>query len=593
MKIVRAISFGLIILLNLIVINNSHAQERCAITEKTPPLVSAGWLAEHIDHKNLVLLHVGRKAEYEAGHIPGARHISNRDISLPHVSGGLALELPSPEVLRANLEKFGINNDSRIIIYFGKDWVTSATRVYFTLDYLGLRNNASLLDGGMPAWVGSGKTLSKEIPGEVKGNLKIEANDSKVAGSKWILSKLSDQRVKIVDARLAQFYKGTAKGSFPRHGHIKGAKNIPFTSFVGKDLKFKDKEALAGLFKEAGIKAYDTIVVYCHIGQQATIAYFAAKSAGLKVKLYDGSFQEWSRDESLPVVGPKVEKEANASKKGAQVHVVSPAWLAEHAGDKNLRILDVRLNVYDYFSSHVPNAVHLADASLRGPRYGYPTQYFDPSMTAKLFTLAGIEKGHKVAVYSDGSGVLGATMVTYLLERYGHKEIYFVDGGFRDFKSSQKTVQKYPVYEGGNFKPINNPAVKASLEDVKKSIGKKGVTFIDARPPDVYRGEVKLWTRNGHIPGAINIPWVKLMEENNRHKLKPVSELRKVFEKAGVKPTDDIIVYCGTSREASLEYMILKHILKAPKVRLYEGSWTEYSNYPQLTVATGDGTKKP
>ena len=79
------------------------------------------------------------------------------------------------------------------------------------------------------------------------------------------------------------------------------------------------------------------------------------------------------------------------------------------------------------------------------------------------------------------------------------------------------------------------------------------------------------------------------MEENNRHKLKPVAQLRKVFMDAGVKPTDDIIVYCGTSREASLEYMILKHVLKVPKVRLYEGSWAEYSNHPQLKVEKGPG----
>lgn len=102
-----------------------------------------------------------------------------------------------------------------------------------------------------------------------------------------------------------------------------------------------------------------------------------------------------------------------------------------------------------------------------------------------------------------------------------------------------------------------------------------------------YSGEAKIWTRNGHIPGAVNVPWKSLVEENNSHKFKPVDAMRKVFADKGIRETDDIIVYCGTSREASLEYMVLKHILRFPKVRLYEGSWAEYSNHKDLPVETG------
>jgi thiosulfate/3-mercaptopyruvate sulfurtransferase len=561
---------------------NLFAQETCAITEDTPMTVTAEWLSEHIDHKNLVLLHIGDKKEYDAGHIPNARYISTRDISLPHREGGLALQLPSAEALKTTFEKYGISNDSRIILYFGKDWVTPTTRVYFTLDYLGLRKNTSLLDGGMAAWVASGNTLSKDVPTLKPGSLKVASNDELVAKSDWINSKLNDSSVKIIDARTPDFYDGSRAGGYPRPGHIQGAKNIPFSSLVDEDLKFKNQAILRKMFTDAGVKPYDTVVTYCHIGQQASVAYFVARSLGYKVRLYDGSFEEWSANEKLAVEDPK------AGTRGTKVSVVTPKWVDEHAMDKNVKVLDVRLNVYDYFSGHIPNAVHLADAAVRGPKLGMPTQYLEPFMLGRLFSQVGINAGDKVVIYSDGSGVLGATMMVYLLERYGHSgEILFVDGGFRDYQVSYKTGQAYPQYETSRFDLIDNKKVSATLNDVKNSIGKKGVTFIDARPPDVYRGEKKIWTRNGHIPGAINIPWVKLMEENNLHKLKPVAELRKVFMDAGVKPTDDIIVYCGTSREASLEYMILKHVLKAPKVRLYEGSWTEYSNYPQLEVATG------
>ncbi len=574
--------FAIVLVLNFLVLNH-YSQETCAITENTPMTVSVEWLEKHIDHRNLVLLHVGDKKEYDAGHIRGARYIQTRDVSLPNVEGGLALQLPSAEQLKATFEKFGISNDSRIVLYFGKDWVTSTARIFYTLDYLGLKSNTSILNGGMPAWVKAGKSLTKEAPKFAKGSLKVAPDSGKVASAEWIRSNLKSSSVRIIDARTPNFYDGSRAGGYPRPGHVAGAKSIPYSSIVDDELKLKDEGALRKLFTDAGVKPYDTVVTYCHIGQQASLAYFAARKLGYKVKLYDGSFEEWSaKDNSFAVVDPK------AGSRGSKVSVVTPKWVKENAAKDNVKILDVRVNVYDYFAGHIPNAVHMADAGMRGPKRGLPTQYLEPFMIGRLFSQAGIKKGDKVVVYSDGSGVLGATMMIYLLERYGHGEILFVDGGFRDYKSSHKTAQEYPVYKNTRFDLLDNKKISASLEDVKKSVGAKGVTFIDARPPDVYRGEKKIWTRNGHIPGAINIPWVKLVEENNRHKLKPRRELMKVFMEAGVKPTDEIIVYCGTSREASLEYMVLKHIFKVPKVRLYEGSWAEYSSHSDTKIETGD-----
>ncbi|MEZ5345517.1 MAG: rhodanese-like domain-containing protein [Pyrinomonadaceae bacterium] len=563
-----------------------RAQESCAITEDTPMTVSSEWLKDHIGHNNLVLLHVGDRAEYEAGHIPGARFISSQDVSLPDEDGNLSLQLPSADDLRSTFEKYGISNDTRIILYFGKDWVTSTTRIYFTLDYLGLKKNTSILDGGMPDWVAAGNSLTKDIPSANQGSLRTAVSDQ-VATSDWIATKLKDPGVKIIDARTPGYYDGSNAGNYPRPGHISGAKNIPFNGIVDEKNKLKDETALRKMFTDAGVKPYDTVVTYCHIGQQASLVYFAARSLGYKVKLYDGSFEEWSRNESLAVEDPK------AGERGTTVSVVSPKWANEHANDENVRVLDVRLNVYDYFAGHIPNAVHLADAAMRAPREGYPTQYLESFLMGRMFSNAGIRKGDKVVVYSDGDGVLGATMMAYLLERYGHREIMFVDGGFRDYKMSHAPEQKYPAYKPERFDSLDNRKISASVEDIKNSIGKKGVVFIDARPPDVYRGETKIWTRNGHIPGAVNIPWKMLVEENNSHKFKPAADLRKVYSDAGIKPTDDIIVYCGTSREASLEYMILKHVLKFPKVRLYEGSWAEYSNHPDLAVETGTRPERP
>lgn len=558
-------------------------QQGCAQTEPSgQPLVSADWLKQNINDPKLVLLHVGVKGEYDAGHIPGALYVSMSDVSKP--SGGpddLSLELPNAEQLKPALEKFGISNDSRIVVYFGKDWISPTTRLYYTLDVFGLGLNTSVLDGGMPAWVASGGKLSKDVPTPRTGSVKLTRNDMLVASARQLSANLKKDNFKIIDARNTQFYDGSNAGNQPRAGHIPGAKNIPFDTFTDNG-KFKDDATLKKMFEAAGVKPYDDVVTYCHIGQQGTAAYFAAKKVGYKVALYDGSFQEWSRMSETAVVNPSGDRPAPSA------WLVTPQWLDQHAGDANVRVIDVRQNVYDYFAGHAPNAVHLADSAMRFPFEGYPTQYPETFMVGQLLSRAGVKKGDKVVLYSDGDNVLGATMIAYLLERVGHSEIAIVDGGWRDY-ASLKVSQEYPSYKPASYDVLDNRSVRATVDDVKAAIGKDTVKFIDARPPNVYRGEVKTWIRNGHIPGAYSIPWKSLVEENNSHKLKPLADLKAVFATKGFKETDDIIVYCGTSREASIEYFVLKHLLKFQKVRLYEGSWAEYSNHPSLPVETGAG----
>lgn len=558
-------------------------QQGCAqsLPADAPMTVSVDWLKSNISAPNLVLLHIGVKEEYDAGHIAGAQFVTLNDVSATREESDLALQLPPAERLKIVLEKLGISNDSRVILYWGKDWISPTTRVYFTLDYVGLGGKTSVLDGGMPGWVAAGNSLVRDVPTVRPGKLTIAANDGIVAQADFVKANLDTSKVKIIDARNPQFYTGANAGGMPRAGRIKGAKNIPFDTIV-KDGKFLTADELRKKFTDAGVQPYDTVVTYCHIGQQGTVDYFAAKMLGYKVKLYDGSFQEWSRLADTPVENP----EGNQGK--VAISLVTPQWLEQHANDPDLRVIDVRLNVYDYFAGHVPNSSHLADAALRGPNDGLPTQYFEPFQTAQLFARSGVKKGDKVALYSDGDGVLGATMAAYLLERTGVNTIYVVDGGWRDYKASQKTTQEYPAYKASQPDVLDNRGIRATLDDVKGAIGSQ-VKFIDARAPEVYRGEVKTWVRNGHIPGAYSIPWKQLVEENNLHKFRAVDDLRKVFADKGFKETDDIIVYCGTSREASLEYIVLKHILKFQKVRLYEGSWAEYSNHPNLQVETGVG----
>src|SRR3954470_20948208 len=135
-------------------------------------VVDAAWLKAHLADPDLVLLHVGDKAEYEAAHIAGARFVSLQDISVSDHSGkGLMLEMPPADDLRHRLEALGISDKSRVVVYYGKDWVSPSTRVIFTLDYAGLGARASMLDGGLDAWVRTGGAVTKDVPPAKPGRL--------------------------------------------------------------------------------------------------------------------------------------------------------------------------------------------------------------------------------------------------------------------------------------------------------------------------------------------------------------------------------------------------------------------------------------
>lgn len=262
-------------------------------------IVDSAWLAKHLHDPDLVLLHIGNKDDYPAKHIPGARFVSLQDISISDHSGnGLMLEMPPAEDLRTRLENLGISDKSRVIVYYGKDWVSPTTRVLFTLDYAGLGERSSLLDGGMDAWIAAGQKTTDVVPDAKKGSLSPLKIKPIVVDADTVKSQLGKSGVSVVDGRNASFYDGVDTGGSHEHahktGHIAGAKSVPFTEVVNDQNVWKSPKDLEALFTKAGVKPNDTVIGYCHIGQQATAMLFAARTLGHKVLLYDGSFEDWS-----------------------------------------------------------------------------------------------------------------------------------------------------------------------------------------------------------------------------------------------------------------------------------------------------------
>jgi thiosulfate/3-mercaptopyruvate sulfurtransferase len=301
-----------------------------ATNPREPLFVTPQWLAAHLRDPNLVILHVGDPKKYETSHVPGARLMEMKDVSVSDLTGmeammppdmpkpplvgpknGLTLEMPTAEQLRSQLEKFGISDDSRIVIVEADQWISPSTRIMFTLDYAGLGARTVMLDGGLAAWIREKNEVTTEVPAPPKpGKLSALSIKPLIVNAEYMRDHANTPGVSLIDARSASFYDGipNSRGTPQRLGHIPGARSVPFNSFNDETGKLKPAEELRAVFAKAGVQPGDTIVAYCHVGQQATAVLFAARTLGHPVKLYDASFDDWNKRTDLPVVNPSATK---------------------------------------------------------------------------------------------------------------------------------------------------------------------------------------------------------------------------------------------------------------------------------------------
>lgn len=284
----------------------------------------------------------------------------------------------------------------------------------------------------------------------------------------------------------------------------------------------------------------------------------------------------------------------------ADIGIISPAdarKLIENPDPaKRPVVLDTRGGYKDYFRGHLPTAHHLNFDTLRGTDHGVPVQYLPDDLTRALLVRAGADKNRLHIVYATGEKlpndeILSASMVAYVLEKYGIERIRIVDGGLPAWsKAKLPTTQEYFGNPKGTLPAKMNSGIALDVDDVLKR--KPEAVLVDARPKNEYLGEDDVWLRKGHIPGAISFHWARLMEPENTHAFLPFDRVKAELEAAGLTPDKEILVYCGTSREGSLLRFYLRHVAQYPNVRLYEGSWKEYAALKQHPAETTENKAK-
>jgi thiosulfate/3-mercaptopyruvate sulfurtransferase len=293
-----------------------------------------------------------------------------------------------------------------------------------------------------------------------------------------------------------------------------------------------------------------------------------------------------SRPKTLALLASAALLSGFAGAANAEIGIISPEEakkLIENSDAvKRPIVLDTRGGYKDYFRGHLPTAHHINFDTLRGTDHGVPVQYLPADITKALLLRAGATAGRTHIIYATGEAlpndeILSASMVAFVLEKYGIQDIKIVDGGLPAWKAAGfKPTQEYFGNPEGKLPAKGHSEIALTVDDVVSKKDKPGYILVDARPMNEYLGEDEVWLRKGHIPGAVSFHWAKLMEKDNTHKFKKYEDVKAELEAAGITKDKEILCYCGTSREGSLLRFYLKYVAGYPNVGLYEGAWKEY-----------------
>jgi thiosulfate/3-mercaptopyruvate sulfurtransferase len=268
-----------------------------AASEDVSLLVSPAWLHEHLHDPNLVVLQVSfLKLDYDREHIEKSEYLWPGSLAPDSPEG--SLNIPDLKKATELLESLGISNTTHVVVSFCNNDVSMSSRIFLTLEYLGLKGHVSFLDGGLEGWKKAGFLPTTEVPVVKKGSFTPHV-DPVIVDHTYVLNHLNTPNTIIVDARMKRYYDGEPVGN-PRDGHITGAKNIPYTDLINQN-RFKSLDQLQSYFTPVDPTKSKELVTYCFIGQTASVVYLAGRMLGYTMKLYDGSMQEWSRMKELPM----------------------------------------------------------------------------------------------------------------------------------------------------------------------------------------------------------------------------------------------------------------------------------------------------
>lgn len=277
--------------------------------------------------------------------------------------------------------------------------------------------------------------------------------------------------------------------------------------------------------------------------------------------------------------------------------LVSTEWVDEHRNDTDsIRIVESNEDVLLYDTGHIPGAVKVDwHNDLQHPVL---RDYITPEMFAALCSRLGVGPDTTVVFYGDKNN-WWAAYALWVFNMFGHDKCVLMNGGRKKWQEEGRpmTTDKPDLPPKDYPTPSVDFSNRAFRDDVLR-YSREGGPLIDVRSPGEFTGELTHMPdypqegaqRGGHVPGAANVPWARAANEDGTFKSR--EELEKIYMgEAGLKPGDDVIAYCRIGERSSHTWFVLKHLLGFPRVRNYDGSWTEWGNLVGMPIETGPGKK--
>lgn len=281
-------------------------------------------------------------------------------------------------------------------------------------------------------------------------------------------------------------------------------------------------------------------------------------------------------------------------------------WLAAQLDDPSIRVVDMRYYVQAvsdgtfralsgrkaYRHGHIPGAVfvdHVSD--LADPEGEVPLEIASPDRFESLMGRLGIGIDSTVVVYDDSGGTWAARL-WWALRYYGHDAAKVLNGGLTKWIREGRPLEtRTPTPPPATFQARVQPALRTTCDQVRRAIGDADVCIVDALPEIFHTGKASLFPthRTGHIPTAVNVPATANLDPATQT-LRTADELARLWQRAGLRPAQTAITYCGSGAYAAYDLFVL-YVLGHERVSLYDGSWMEWGANLDLPVETGPADK--
>ena len=268
--------------------------------------------------------------------------------------------------------------------------------------------------------------------------------------------------------------------------------------------------------------------------------------------------------------------------------LVTTDWVAQHATDAGVRVVEVDVDTAAYDQGHIPGAVG----------WNWTTQLCDTlvrdivpvNKLEELLGAAGIDNKTTIVLYGDNNNWFAA-WAFWQLKIYGHEDVRIMDGGRKKWVAEgRELATDAPQIQKKTYKARTaDNSLRAMLPEVQAAVAGRKASLVDVRSPDEFTGKIlappglpETCQRGGHIPGAKSIPWGKNCNDDGT--FKSFGDLKEMYAAQGVTGEQPVIAYCRIGERSSLTWFVLKHLLGFEDVKNYDGSWTEWGNLVNVPI---------